>query len=334
MTIPDDQDAAKNLKENISSLLLKSNPLKANKIFFYIVLVSTCYTIFLLLIVAFAIANGSIDIFAKEGFDFLSGVRWVSSEGREDYGALPYIIGTMITSVIAMSIGVPISIGIAIFLTEIAPNKISTPISFIIELLAAVPSIIYGLWALFVFRIWIRDFVERPLYKSLGDFIPFFDKAPFGLDIFTAGIVLSIMIIPIVSSITRDVIRAVPSSQREAAYSLGATRWEMIRTAVFPYAKSGIIGASVLGLGRAIGETMLVTMIIGNAIGPSAIPKTLFSQGQTLSSLIANQFNEAGTELQLSALIGLGAILLVLTLGINIGARLLVFGKKNNQLIQ
>ncbi len=286
---------------------------------------AACYTLVLIILVAFSVAIGSKDVFLKEGFfNFLSGTDWNSVEGRESYGALPYIIGTLISSALAVAIGVPISLGIAIFLSEMAPPKASVPLSFIIELLAAVPSIIYGLWALFVFRFWVRDLVETPLHNAFGGSIPFFAKTPFGLDVFTAGIVLAIMIIPIVSSISREVIKAVPNSQREAAYSLGATRWETVRIAIFPYAKSGLLGAAILGLGRAIGETILVTMIIGNTIGIAAIPTSLFSQSQTLSSLIANEFNEASSNLQLSALIGLGAVLLILTMGINVGARLLV----------
>lgn len=286
---------------------------------------AACYTLVMIILVAFSVGNGSKDVFLKEGFfSFLSGTDWNSVEGRESYGALPYIIGTLISSALAVAIGVPISLGIAIFLSEMAPPKASVPLSFIIELLAAVPSIIYGLWALFVFRFWVRDLVETPLHNAFGGSIPFFAKTPFGLDVFTAGIVLAIMIIPIVSSISREVIKAVPNSQREAAYSLGATRWETVRIAIFPYAKSGLLGAAILGLGRAIGETILVTMIIGNTIGIAAIPTSLFSQSQTLSSLIANEFNEASSNLQLSALIGLGAVLLILTMGINVGARLLV----------
>jgi phosphate transport system permease protein len=286
---------------------------------------AACYTLVMIMLVAFSVGNGSKDVFLKEGFfSFLSGTDWNSVEGRESYGALPYIIGTLISSALAVAIGVPISLGIAIFLSEMAPSKASVPLSFIIELLAAVPSIIYGLWALFVFRFWVRDLVETPLHNAFGGSIPFFAKTPFGLDVFTAGIVLAIMIIPIVSSISREVIKAVPNSQREAAYSLGATRWETVRIAIFPYAKSGLLGATILGLGRAIGETILVTMIIGNTIGIAAIPTSLFSQSQTLSSLIANEFNEASSNLQLSALIGLGAVLLILTMGINVGARLLV----------
>lgn len=286
---------------------------------------AACYTLLMIVLVTFSVGNGSKEVYLKEGFfNFLSGTQWNSVEGRESYGALPYIIGTLISSALAMAIGVPISLGIAIFLSEMAPAKVSIPLSFIIELLAAVPSIIYGLWALFVFRFWVRDLIERPLYDAFGGSIPFFAKTPFGLDVFTAGIVLAIMIIPIVSSISREVIKAVPNSQREAAYSLGATRWETVKVAIFPYAKSGLLGAAILGLGRAIGETILVTMIIGNTIGVAAIPTSLFSQSQSLASLIANEFNEASSDLQLSALIGLGAVLLILTMGINIGARLLV----------
>jgi phosphate transport system permease protein len=210
------------------------------------------------------------------------------------------------------------------FISEMAPKRFAAPLSFVIELLAAVPSIIYGLWALFVFRFWIRDLIETPLHQAFGDTIPLFAKTPFGLDIFTAGIVLAIMIIPTVSSISREVMRAVPNAQREAAYSLGATRWETLRTAIFPYAKSGLFGAAILGLGRAVGETMLVTMVIGNAIGISAIPNSLFSPSQTLASLIANEFNEAVTPFHTSALIGLGVVLFVLTLSINVGARIMV----------
>jgi phosphate transport system permease protein len=311
----------------LSSIFLRNQGRRnADKIFKGIIIFAAAYTLFLLALVVFSVANGSSKIFSLEGFGFFTGTDWNSVEGRESYGALPYIIGTLVSSALAMVIGVPISLGIAVFISEISHSKISTPLSFVVELLAAVPSIIYGLWALFVFRFWIRDLIETPLHNVLGGSFPvFFGKTPFGLDVFSAGIVLAIMIIPIVSSVSREVIKAVPNSQREAAYSLGATRWEMIRISVFPYAKSGLIGSAILGLGRAIGETILVTMIIGNTIGAAAIPNSLFSQSQTLSSLIANEFNEASSDVQISALIGLAAILLILTLGINIGARILVF---------
>jgi phosphate ABC transporter phosphate-binding protein/phosphate ABC transporter permease protein PstC len=310
--------------DRLSPFLLKSTP-TGDKIFRFIVIGAAGYTVLLLALVAASIFSGSAEVFYSEGvIRFITGTDWNAVEGRESYGALPYIVGTLISSGIAMAIGVPISLGIAVFLAEISPHRMSVPLSFVIELLAAVPSIIYGLWALFVFRFWIRDFVEVPLNQAFGETIPLFAKTPFGLDVFTAGIVLAIMIIPTVSSVSREVIRAVPNTQREAAYSLGATRLEMIKTAVFPYAKSGLFGAAILGLGRAVGETMLVTLIIGNAIGASAIPNSLFSPSQTLASLIANEFNEAVTSLHTSALIGLGVVLFLLTIGINIGARVLV----------
>ena len=297
---------------------------KFDPIFKLLLVGAAAYTLLMLALILFAVGEGSMKIFQHEGLSFITNTDWNAVPGRESFGALPYIIGTLVCSGIAMAIGVPISLGIAIFLSEIAGPKLKT-LSYIIELLAAVPSIVYGFWALFVFRFWIVDFVEKPLHNLFGDSLPFFAKTPFGIDVFTAGIVLAIMIIPIISSITRELLLVVPNSQREAAYSLGATRWEAIKIAVLPYAKSGILGASIIGLGRAIGETMLVTLIIGNATGLNAIPSSLFSQSQTLSSLIANEFNEAASELHLSALIGLGAVLLLLTMIINVVARLLVY---------
>lgn len=325
MTALDSKIGSKH-RRYLSALFVVRNK-RYDKLFSGLVVGAAVYTLLMVGLVAFSVAKGSVDIFSYEGVEFFYQSNWNAVEGRESFGAYPYIIGTLLSSAIAMAIGVPISLAIAIFISEIAPPRIGTPLSFITELLAAVPSIIYGLWALFVFRFWVRDLIEQPLYNAFGGYIPFFAKTPFGLDIFTAGIVLAIMIIPIISSICREVMRVVPDSQREAAYSLGATRWETVRMAVFPYVKSGLVGATMLGLGRAVGETILVTMVIGNVIGPSAIPTTLFSQGQTLSSLIANEFNEASSELHLSALIALGAILLVLTMGINIAARFLVIKK-------
>jgi phosphate transport system permease protein len=319
-TLKDDHQERRKKLSNL--LLSKKKPM--DRAFFGIVLGAAGYTLLLLTLIVYAVGEGSIEIFSYEGLDFLTGTNWNAVYGREAFGALPYIIGTLVTAAIAMVIGVPVSIGIAVFLAEISPPKVSTPLSFVIELLAAVPSIVYGLWALFVFRFWIVDLIERPLYNAFGGSIPFFGKTPFGLDVFTAGIVLAIMIIPIISSISRELLKAVPDTQREAAYSLGATRWETLRIAVFPYVKSGLFGAAFLGLGRAVGETILVTMVIGNAVGINAIPTSLFSQSQTLASVIANEFNEAASSLHLSALIGLGAVLLMLTMAINIGGQLLV----------
>jgi phosphate transport system permease protein len=311
--------------KNTHAELVKKLDLQSQKSFFGdkffkgLVIGASVYTLFMVALVFFALAEGSIPIFQEEGFNFITGTDWNAVEGRESFGALPYIIGTLVSSTIAMAIAVPISVGIAIFITEMMKNKIGTVLSFIVELLAAVPSIIYGLWGLFVFRFWIRDYVEEPLHNTFGGF-PLFAQAPFGLDVFTAGIILAIMIIPIITAVSREVIKAIPHSQKEAAYALGATRWEMVKTAILPSSRTGLMGATFLGLGRAIGETMLVTLVIGNAIGLAAIPTSLFSQSQTLSSIIANEFNEASNDLHLSALIGLGLVLFVITIFINVAA--------------
>ena len=262
---------------------------------------------------------GSGASIAKFGPGFLTTSTW--DPVHEVFGAAPFIFGTLLTSLIAIVIGLPISIGIAIFVSERLKGHqgLAYTLGTLIDLLAAVPSVIYGLWGVFILSPFLRDYVEEPLHRSLG-FIPLFAGTPFGTSFFTAGIILAIMIIPTISAVSRDVLSAVPNSQREAMYSLGATDWEVSQKSVLPYARSGLFGAFVLGFGRAIGETMAVTMVIGN------IPKitaNLFSGGATLSSIIANEFNEA-QGLQLSAIIELGLILFVITLIVNIFARLLL----------
>jgi phosphate transport system permease protein len=204
-----------------------------------------------------------------------------------------------------------------------APKAIRVPVSYLVELLAAVPSVIYGLWGLFVLRFWMQNYIEIPLSTYLG-WIPIFSGVPFGLDIFTAGVILAIMITPTVASVSREVISAVPDSIREGAYSIGATKWEVIRHWVLSYGRSGLFGAVILGLGRAVGETMAVTMVIGNAIGPAAMPASLFKPGQTMSSLIANGFLESTTPVETSAYVGVGLILLLASLLINIMAHIMV----------
>jgi len=233
------------------------------------------------------------------------------------------VLGTLVTSGIALLIGVPLSLGIAIFLVEMAPKALRVPIGYIVELLAAVPSVIYGLWGLFIFRFWLLDYIEMPLSNYLG-WIPIFSGTPIGLDVFTAGVILAIMIIPTVASVSREVISAVPNSIREGAYSIGATKWEVIRYWVLSYGRSGIFGAIILGLGRAVGETMAVTMVIGNATGPSAMPTSLFEPGQTLSSLIANGFLEATSPTERSAYIGAALALLIISIIINVLAYVMV----------
>ncbi len=271
------------------------------------------------------LGRGSFLVLGKFGFGFITGSNWNTIVGREAYGVLPYILGTLVTSGIAIGIGIPISLGIAIFLAEMAPGAIRAPLSQLIELLAAVPSVIYGLWGLFVLRFWIADYVEIPLSTHLG-FISIFQGSPNGLDLFTAGVILAIMIIPTVSAISKEVMLAVPASQREAAYSIGATRWEVVKLGVLRYSRSGIFGAAILGLGRAVGETMAVTMVIGNAIGPGAFPTSLFKSGQTMASLIVNEFSEAEAgSLHQSALIGVALVLFMIALLINVFAQLMVW---------
>jgi phosphate transport system permease protein len=279
---------------------------------------------FIVLIVnAFVLVTGSETVVQRFGIGFFTGTNWNPVLGRESFGVLPYVLGTLLTSGIALLIGVPLSLGIAIFLVEMAPKAVKVPLSYLVELLAAVPSVIFGLWGLFVLRFWILDYIEIPLNNYLG-WIPIFSGAPFGLDFFTAGIILAIMIIPTVASVSREVISAVPDSIREGAYSIGATKWEVIRHWVLSYGRSGIFGAVILGLGRAVGETMAVTMVIGNAVGPTAMPLTLFQPGQTLPSLIANGFLEAPNPLEKSAYVGAGLVLLLISLLINIIAHLMV----------
>ncbi len=282
------------------------------------------FVLVMIVLMVFQLATESWPIWEEDGLSFITKTDWNAVEGRESYGALPYIFGTLVTAALAMAIGVPISIGIAMFLSD-APPRIGAPLGFIVELLAAVPSVIYGLWGLFIFRGFFRDNIEMPLYRTFGDTVWFLDSRPFGLDILSASIILAIMIIPTVSAVSREIMKAVPQQQKEAAYMLGATKWEMFKLAVFPYSKTGLIGASILGLGRAVGETMAVTMLIGNAIGARAIVDTIFSPGQSIASLLANEFAEAtpGT-LQVPALLGLALILLGLAMGINVVAHVLV----------
>lgn len=298
--------------------------LSGDKLFKLLAAALASSVILILALMVFSLFRGSIPVLEKFGLGFLTNVEWNPVLGKESYGILPYVLGTLLTSGIALLIGVPISLGIAIFLAEMAPNAIRTPFSFIIELLAAVPSVIYGLWGIFVFRYYVKDWIEAPLTTYLG-FIPIFQGTAFGLSILTGGLMLAIMIIPTVSSVSREIMMAVPTSQREAVYSIGGTRWEVIRLGVLSYVRSGLFAAAILGLGRAVGETMAVTMVIGNTIGASAMPTSLIKGGQTMASLIANEFNEADpASLHPSALIGVGLVLFLVALMINVFGQILV----------
>ncbi len=298
--------------------------ISADNVFKILVAALAASALIILIITGYTLLSGSIPVLERFGISFFTGTQWNPVEGREVFGALPYLLGTLATSAIALLIGVPLSIGIAIFLVEMAPRVVRVPISYFVDILAAVPSVIYGLWGIFVLRYWIVDYIETPLSTYLG-WIPMFSGTPYGLDVFTAGVILAIMIIPTISSVSREVIQAVPNSIREGAYSIGATRWEVIRNWVLSYGKSGLFGAVILGLGRAIGETMAVTMVIGNTVGPAAIPTSLFKGSQTMSSLIANGFLEATpASLELPAYLGVGLLLLLLSLSINVVAEIMV----------
>jgi phosphate transport system permease protein len=251
---------------------------------------------------------------------FLAGRDW--NPTSDSFGALPFIYGTVVTSVVAMVIAVPVSVGMAVFLVEMAPAWLRPAVSFLIETLAAIPSVVYGLWGLFVLVPWLRVTVEPFLAATLG-FLPFFSGPPIGLGYLAAGLILAIMILPTISSVAIEVLKTVPATLREGAYGLGATRWEAIRLAVLPFARSGIFGGALLGLGRALGETMAVTMVIGNS---PDIRLSLFAPGYTLPAVIANEFAEATGAIHVAALAGLGLVLFGLAVVLNALARLLVQG--------
>lgn len=253
------------------------------------------------------------------GFRFLVTSHWDPVAG--EFGALPFIYGTLVSSLLALLIAVPLSLGAAIFLAELAPGFIRPPVAFLIEMLAAVPSVVYGLWGIFVLVPWLRDWVQPPVGRALG-FLPLFQGPPYGIGMLAAGLILAIMVVPYITSVSREVLLAVPGAQREAALGLGATRWETTRIAVLRYGRSGLIGTILLGLGRALGETMAVTMVIGNR---PEIAASLFAPGYTMASVLANEFTEATSDLYVSALVEIGLLLLLVTILVNGLARVLVW---------
>jgi phosphate transport system permease protein len=254
------------------------------------------------------------------GFQFLTSSTWDPVAGQ--FGAAPAILGTIITSIIALAIATPLALGGAIFLSEFSPQWLRQPVSFLIDLLAAVPSVVFGLWGIFVLlpllRTTIMPFLRDTLHLGAT---PFFTGPAYGPSVLAAGLILAIMVLPYIAAVSREVLMAVPRAQREAALALGATRWEAITGAVVPYARTGIFGGIILGLGRALGETMAVTMVIGNRHEMSA---SLFAPGYTMASLIANEFSEATSDIHLSALMAVGFVLLLITLLVNAIARWLV----------
>jgi phosphate transport system permease protein len=240
---------------------------------------------------------------------------------NDQFGALPFVYGTIVSSALALLIAVPLAIGVAVYITEMSPRWLRGSLAFTTELLAAIPSVIYGLWAIFVLVPLLRQYLQPWLAKYLG-WTGLFEGPPYGIGMLAAGIILAIMVVPIISSITREVMTAVPQQQREAVLALGATRWEMIRTGVLRNARAGIAGGVILGLGRALGETMAVTMVIGNR---PEIAKSLFAPGYTMASVIANEFSEATGDLYLSALVEVGLALFIVTILVNILAQFLVW---------
>ena len=282
----------------------------------------TAIAVGVLVLIAFFLGkliDESRPVFAHTGvLSFVFGNDWAPSKNA--FGAWPLVVGTLITSAIALVIGVPIAVATAVYLTELAPRRVRGPLTVMLELLAAVPSVVYGLWGVFVLIPKLKP--AEQWFNDTFSFLPFVGGSVAGPNYFIAGLILAIMILPIVSAISREVMATVPSEHKEAALALGATRWEMIRMAVLPYSRAGISGAAMLGLGRAIGETIAVTLVIGNA---PQIGKQLFAQGYTLAAVIANEFGEASSDkLHRSALIAAGLVLFVLTLLVNAVARYFV----------
>ncbi|HZC65419.1 MAG TPA: phosphate ABC transporter permease subunit PstC [Candidatus Dormibacteraeota bacterium] len=269
-------------------------------------------------LLVFELWHGSVLSRHKFGFAFFTTSTWDPISG--DFGALPFIYGTLVTAFVSLAIAVPLGIGAAIFLAELAPQKISDTLQFFIDLLAAVPSVIYGLLGVFIIVPIMREYIQPFLKATLG-FIPLFTGPAYGIGFFTAGIVLAIMVIPYIVSVSREVLLSVPRDQREAALALGSTRWESTWKVVVPFARTGIMGSIFLALARALGETMAVTMVIGNA---PTISASLFSPGYSIAAVIADQFSEASGNLYLQALIELGLVLFILTFILNGLARLLI----------
>jgi phosphate transport system permease protein len=274
--------------------------------------------VFLIVLVGWQLWSGSRMSIQKFGFHFLASSDW--DPVNDEYGALPFIFGTLVSSAIALIIAVPLSVATAIYLTELAPLWLRQPVVTLIEMLAAIPSVILGLWGIFVMVPWLRTDV-MPILQHYFAWCPLFQGTIYGPCMLAGGMIIAIMIIPIITSVSREILISVPQLQREAAYALGATRWEVTRIAVLSYAKRGIFGAVILGLGRALGETMAVTMVIGNTPQLSA---SLFAPGYTLASVIANEFAEANDDLYLQSLFEIGLVLFCVTIVVNLLAQLIL----------
>ena len=284
-------------------------------VFFLRALAVLVICIFLSLI--YYLWSGSVPILKQSGWQFFFHREW--DPNSDQFGALPFIYGTLLTSTVALFIAAPIALCSALFLTEIAPLRVAKPFGFLIEMLAAIPSVVYGLWGIFGLAPFVRDYIQPVLGKYFG-FMPFFTGPPFGIGIFTAGLILAIMILPTITAVCREVFLAIPTSLREGVVALGTTRWEMIKTGVIEAGFSGILAAVALGFGRAMGETMAVTMLIGNR---PDISLSLFSPGATMASVIANESPEATSDLHVSSLAAIGLALFLVSLLVSFTARLI-----------
>jgi len=278
-----------------------------------------------LVLIVYELVSGSRLSWHAFGFSFFAGSDW--NPVSERFGALPFIYGTLVSSLLALIIAVPLAIGVAVFTTEMCPPMLRGALSFFVELLAAIPSVIYGLWAYFILVPILSGYIQPFLAKTFG-WTGLFEGPPYGIGMLAAGIILAIMIVPIISSISREVLMVVPQHQREGVLALGATRWEMIRVGVLRNARAGIVGGIILGLGRALGETMAVTMVIGNR---PEIAKSLFAPGYTMASVLANEFSEATGDVYLSALVEIGLALFLVTILVNALAQFLVWSVTRGQ---
>jgi len=322
--LPGPQPVAK--PEVVSTSRVESQPLlKAgsgdvtDRIFSFAMLCCGLSVLGLVALIIFELVTKSKLSLHAFGWRFFFRSEW--DPVNEQFGAWPFVYGTLLSSFLALLLAVPLAVGVAVFITEMAPRWLKGSLAFVTELLAAIPSVIYGLWAIFVLVPILRQYVEPFLGRYFG-WTGLFEGAPYGIGMLAAGVILAIMIVPIISSITREVMTAVPQQQREAVLALGATRWEMIRTGVLRNARAGILGGIILGLGRALGETMAVTMVIGNR---PEISRSLLAPGYTMASVIANEFSEATSDTYLSALVEVGLALFLVTIIVNILAQLLVW---------
>jgi|SRR5579884_51019 len=304
----------------------RSLPHYADRVYIGLLFVASLIILILIVGIGVELYIGSRESIHTFGWKFFVRQDW--DPVRQAFSTLSFILGTLYTSFWALLLAVPISVGAAIYLAEMAPSWIRTPASFLIELLAAIPSVVYGLWGIFILVPWLVQHVETPISNNARlSKLALFNAPPNGNDYLAASVVLAIMVLPFITSVSREILRAIPQQVREGSYALGATRWETITRVVLPYARAGIIGGVILGLGRALGETMAVTMVIGN--NPE-FHMSLFSPGYTMSSIIANEFSEAPVALYRSALIEIGLTLFFVTMIVNAGARALIYYTAKN----